>query len=83
MPFGFHLAVDTLPSDSGQMLSAGVTMIVFSLFLGRSPIVPDLYPVFLAAVRSAFVLYALLCSIGVFASLARGTRGLKTAPPRV
>jgi EmrB/QacA subfamily drug resistance transporter len=68
---------------SGQMLSAGVTMIVFSLFLGRSPIVPDLYPVFLAAVRSAFVLYALLCSIGVFASLARGTRGLKTAPPRV
>lgn len=68
---------------SGQMLSAGVTMIVFSLFLGRSPIVPDLYPVFLAAVRSAFVLYALLCSIGVLASLARGTRGLKTAPPRV
>jgi EmrB/QacA subfamily drug resistance transporter len=66
---------------SGQMLSAGVTMIVFSLFLGRSPIVPDLYPVFLAAVRSAFVLYALLCAIGVFASLARGKRGLKTAPP--
>ncbi len=59
---------------SGQMLSAGVTMIVFSLFLGRSPIVPDLHPVFLLAVRSAFILYALLCSLGVFASLARGRR---------
>ena len=66
---------------TGQMFSAGVTMMLFSLFLGRSPIVPDLYPVFLAAVRSAFVLYALLCAIGVFASLARGERGLKTAPP--
>jgi EmrB/QacA subfamily drug resistance transporter len=59
---------------SGQMLSAGVTMMLFSLFLGRSPIVPDLYPVFLAAVRTAFVFYALLCSAGVFASLARGNR---------
>ena len=59
---------------SGQMLSAGVTMIVFSLFLGRSPLVPDLHPVFLLAVRSAFVLYAMLCSLGVFASLARGRR---------
>jgi MFS family permease len=68
---------------SGQTLSAGLTMMLFSLFLGRSPIVPDLYPVFLAAVRSAFVLYALLCAIGVFASLARGKRGLKTACPCV
>jgi len=66
---------------TGQMFSAGVTMMLFSLFLGRSPIVPDLYPVFLAALRSAFVLYALLCAIGVFASLARGERRLKTAPP--
>ncbi len=59
---------------SGQMMSAGVTMLIFSLFLGRSAIVPDLYPVFLAAVRTAFVLYALLCALGVFASMARGNR---------
>ena len=59
---------------SGQMMSAGVTMLIFSLYLGRSPIVPDLYPVFLTAVRSAFILYALLCALGVFASMARGNR---------
>jgi EmrB/QacA subfamily drug resistance transporter len=59
---------------SGQMMSAGVTMLIFSLYLGRSPIVPDLYPVFLVAVRAAFVLYALLCALGVFASLHRGNR---------
>jgi hypothetical protein len=66
---------------SGQTLSAGVTIMLFSLFLGRSPIVPDLYPVFLAAIRSAFVLYALFCAIGIFASLARGKRGLQTRLP--
>jgi EmrB/QacA subfamily drug resistance transporter len=59
---------------SGQMLSAGVTMMLFSLFLGRNPIVAELYPVFLSAVRVAFIFYAFLCTAGVFASLARGSR---------
>jgi hypothetical protein len=59
---------------SGQMLSAGITMLIFSVFLGRSPIVPGLYPVFLSSVRVAFVFYSLLCTAGVFASLARGSR---------
>jgi hypothetical protein len=59
---------------SGQMMSAGVMMMLFSLFLGRNPIIPELYPVFLAAVRVAFIFYAALCALGVFASLARGNR---------
>ncbi|MEN6310907.1 MAG: MFS transporter [Acidobacteriota bacterium] len=60
---------------SGQMLSAGITMMIFSVFLGGNPIVPRLYPRFLFGVRTAFMLYALLCTAGVFASLARGRRG--------
>jgi EmrB/QacA subfamily drug resistance transporter len=63
---------------SGQMLSAGITMLIFSVFLGRSPIVPDLYSVFLSSVRVAFVFYSLLCTAGVFASLARGSRPLSS-----
>ncbi len=59
---------------SGQMFSAGLMMMLFSLFLGRQAIVPELYPVFMAAVRTAFILYAGLCFAGVFASLARGDR---------
>lgn len=59
---------------SGQMLSAGITMLIFSVFLGRNPVVPDLYPVFLSSVRVAFAFYSLLCAVGVFASLARGSR---------
>ena len=60
---------------SGQMLSAGITMMIFALVMGRAPIQPSVYPLFLRSVRIAFVFYALLCAAGIFASLARGNRG--------
>jgi EmrB/QacA subfamily drug resistance transporter len=59
---------------SGQMLSVGITMMIFALVMGRAPIQPSLYPQFLRSVRIAFVFYALLCIAGIFASLARGNR---------
>jgi len=65
---------------SGQMLSAGITMMIFALVMGRAPIQPSVYPQFLRSVRIAFVFYALLCVAGIFASLARGNRE-RTAQP--
>jgi len=59
---------------SGQMLSVGITMMIFALVMGRAPIKPSVYPQFLRSVRIAFVFYALLCIAGIFASLARGNR---------
>jgi EmrB/QacA subfamily drug resistance transporter len=59
---------------SGQMLSVGITMMIFALVMGRAPIQPSIYPQFLRSVRIAFVFYALLCIAGIFASLARGNR---------
>ena len=59
---------------SGQMLSAGITMMIFALVMGRAPIQPSVYLQFLRSVRVAFVFYALLCGAGIFASLARGNR---------
>jgi EmrB/QacA subfamily drug resistance transporter len=63
---------------SGQMLSAGITMMIFALVMGRAPIQPSVYPQFLRSVRIAFVFYALLCVAGIFASLARGNRDRTT-----
>jgi MFS family permease len=60
---------------TGQMMSAGTTMMIFALFMGRVPIEPPLYPLFLTSARFAFAFFALLCVAGVFASLARGNRG--------
>jgi EmrB/QacA subfamily drug resistance transporter len=65
---------------TGQMLSAGLTMMMFALVMGQSAIEPRLYPLFLRATHIAFVFYAALCFAGVFASLARGNR--PAAPPR-
>jgi EmrB/QacA subfamily drug resistance transporter len=59
---------------SGQMLSAGITMMIFALVMGRATIQPSVYPQFLRSLRIAFVFYALLCVAGIFASLARGNR---------
>jgi EmrB/QacA subfamily drug resistance transporter len=57
---------------TGQMLSMGTVMLIFALFLGRAPITPERYDLFLASVRTAFVTFALLSAGAVFASLARG-----------
>jgi hypothetical protein len=48
---------------TGQMLSMGIVMLIFSLNVGRIQITPEYYPQFLASMRMAFI---------VFASLARG-----------
>jgi EmrB/QacA subfamily drug resistance transporter len=57
---------------TGQMLSLGIAMLLFALFIGRVEITPQYYFAFLASVRTAFVIFAALCFAGIFASLARG-----------
>jgi EmrB/QacA subfamily drug resistance transporter len=56
----------------GQMLSMGIAMLMFALYIGKAPITPASYPPFLTAVRVAFIISTVLSVVGVFASLARG-----------
>lgn len=56
----------------GMMFSMGMVMILFSVLMGRVQITPFYYPAFLKCLKTAFAISALLCSAGVFASLARG-----------
>jgi EmrB/QacA subfamily drug resistance transporter len=56
----------------GQMLSMGVAMFLITLFVGRGRMGPESYPLLLQSTRAAFLLFALLCCAGIFASLARG-----------
>jgi MFS family permease len=57
---------------TGQMLSMGIAMLVFALYLGRAQITPENYPAFLTSARTAFIIFAVLCFGGIFASLSRG-----------
>lgn len=56
----------------GQMLSMGIAMILFALFIGQAEITPEHYGRFLLSARTAFTIAAGLCALGVAASLARG-----------
>jgi MFS family permease len=64
----------------GQVLSMGIAMLVFSVFIGKVEITPMVYPQFLASVKAAFVIFGALCAVGIFASLARGRLRKDTCP---
>jgi len=56
----------------GMMLSMGVAMLLFAVYIGRVQITPEYYELFLRSVKVAFIIFACLCFGGIFASLARG-----------
>ncbi|HUJ70194.1 MAG TPA: MFS transporter [Syntrophorhabdales bacterium] len=56
----------------GNSFSIGTAMLVFSHYIGEAQITVQNRSAFLVSVRLIFVVFALLCLIGVFASLARG-----------
>ena len=56
----------------GMMFSMGMVMLIFAMYLGRVQITPEYYSAFLSSVNTAFIIFAVLCFGGIFASLARG-----------
>jgi len=57
----------------GQMTSMAIAMVIFAIIIGREQISPANYDLFLKCMRVSFVVFALLCTIGIFFSLFRGT----------
>jgi MFS family permease len=57
---------------TGQMLSMGIAMVMISLHIGDSRIMPELYTPLLQSMKATFIVSASLCFLGIFASLARG-----------
>jgi MFS family permease len=56
----------------GQMLSMGMALVLLSLILGRAAVEPATADQFLAAQHWGFGISAVLCALGIVASLARG-----------
>lgn len=57
---------------TGQMISMGLAMLIFALYIGKVQITPEKYALFLKSTRTAFIIFSGLCFGGIFASLARG-----------
>ena len=56
----------------GMALSMGMTILIFSIYIGKVQITPEYYGTFLRTTKLAFTFLAILCFGGVLASLARG-----------
>jgi MFS family permease len=54
---------------AGMMLSMGITMILFSLYLGQAEIIEAYYPQFLTSVRVGFIVFSALGFGGVIAQM--------------
>ena len=70
--YGVASAIAATMRTLGQMLSLGITMLIFSVVIGRVQITPEYYTAFLTSTRIAFTIFAALCVVGIFASLTRG-----------
>lgn len=56
----------------GQMFSMGIATMIFAVFIGRVQITPENYPAFIHSVNTAFIVFTVLCSVGIFLSATRG-----------
>ncbi len=65
----------------GMMLSMGIAMLIFAIYIGRVEITPEYYSIFLESTKIAFVIFAALCFVGIFASLARGRAEKRVSEP--
>ncbi len=70
--YGVASAVLATVRQIGMTFSMGIVMLVFAVYLGRVQITPEYHPTFITSLNIAFVIFAVLCFLGIFASLARG-----------
>ncbi len=59
---------------TGQMMSMGIATLIIHVFIGKDAIHPGNHHLFMSGVSVTFILFSILCLLGVFASLARGNR---------
>lgn len=61
---------------TGQLFSMGIASMVIHIFIGESKINSSNNAAFMGSIKVIFILFTVLCFIGVFASLARGKKGV-------
>ena len=70
--YGIASSTLALMRLTGQMLSMGMVIVIFSVLIGKVEITPENQNSLLQSMKIAFILFSILSFIGIFASLARG-----------
>ncbi len=56
----------------GQMLSMAIATLIISLLIGKNQITPAYYSLFIKSFHLSFIIFTILCAVGVFFSYSRG-----------
>jgi EmrB/QacA subfamily drug resistance transporter len=72
MAYGVASATLATMRQIGMVLSMGIAMLMFALYIGRVQITPEYYSLFQQSMKTSFIIFAILCFGGILASLARG-----------
>ena len=59
---------------TGQSISMGITMMMISVFVGKTQITADVYPLFMKCLHYTFGIFVVLCVLGVYTSMVRNNR---------
>jgi len=71
--YGVASAMLATMRQVGMVLSMGVALLMFTLYnIADVQITPEYYPLFQQSMKTSFIIFAILCFGGIFASLARG-----------
>ena len=57
---------------TGQMMSMVIATLILQVFIGNNPISVQYASGFMTSMRTTFVIFVILCIVGLFSSLARG-----------
>ena len=57
---------------TGQMMSMGIATLILQLFVGENALSDQNTGAFMMSMKTTFIIFLILCTFGVFASLARG-----------
>jgi MFS family permease len=68
--FGIASGTQATMRSLGMVLSMGIAMILFSIYIGKAQVTPEYYPALLTSMKVGFVIFAALCFGGVLAQLA-------------
>ena len=66
----------------GQAFSMAVVTLMLTIYIGKTAITAEYHPHLLQSMKTSFVIFAILCSLGVIASLVRGKIRKDEGPPK-
>jgi EmrB/QacA subfamily drug resistance transporter len=70
--YGVASATVATTRHFGMILNMGIVMLLFALYMGNVQITPEYHESFLKSLHTVFIISAVLCFFGIFASLVKG-----------